>query len=155
MDKADLGTKRVCPSCGARFYDLSKRPIVCPKCAYSFEPDAMFRQRRRQAEAEEKPEVAEAEAPEPEEEQTVPEAVEEETETPESEEGRTASHAKPVHPAVGMQVVEGEDVEIEDIADADVEETEGDDDTLLEPEDEEDSSDVSGIIDADIEKDER
>src|SRR3954453_14933101 len=51
--KADLGTKRVCPSCAARFYDLQKRPIECPKCQFSFEPEAMFKTRRpRQPEAE-------------------------------------------------------------------------------------------------------
>ena len=44
--KADLGTKRACPSCGARFYDLSKRPIECPKCGFSFEPEALYKQRR-------------------------------------------------------------------------------------------------------------
>lgn len=36
MVKAELGTKRTCPSCGARFYDLLKSPIVCPKCGVSF-----------------------------------------------------------------------------------------------------------------------
>jgi uncharacterized protein (TIGR02300 family) len=34
--KAELGTKRTCPSCAARFYDLLKSPIVCPKCGASF-----------------------------------------------------------------------------------------------------------------------
>lgn len=29
---APSGTKRVCGNCTARFYDLDKRPIVCPKC---------------------------------------------------------------------------------------------------------------------------
>ncbi len=32
MAKPELGTKRVCVSCGARFYDLTKTPAVCPKC---------------------------------------------------------------------------------------------------------------------------
>jgi uncharacterized protein (TIGR02300 family) len=32
MVKPELGTKRVCVSCGARFYDLTKQPAVCPKC---------------------------------------------------------------------------------------------------------------------------
>src|SRR6202161_3152786 len=32
MLKPDLGTKRVCVACGARFYDLTKVPAVCPKC---------------------------------------------------------------------------------------------------------------------------
>jgi uncharacterized protein (TIGR02300 family) len=34
--KAELGTKRTCPSCATRFYDLLKSPIVCPKCGVSF-----------------------------------------------------------------------------------------------------------------------
>jgi uncharacterized protein (TIGR02300 family) len=32
MAKPELGSKRVCVSCGARFYDLRKAPPVCPKC---------------------------------------------------------------------------------------------------------------------------
>jgi uncharacterized protein (TIGR02300 family) len=32
MAKPELGTKRVCVSCGARFYDLARTPAVCPKC---------------------------------------------------------------------------------------------------------------------------
>ena len=32
MVKPELGTKRVCVACGARFYDLLKSPVVCPKC---------------------------------------------------------------------------------------------------------------------------
>src|SRR3989442_15044093 len=30
--KPELGTKRLCTNCGVKFYDLSKDPIVCPKC---------------------------------------------------------------------------------------------------------------------------
>ncbi len=33
MAKPELGTKRVCVACGARFYDLTKVPAICPKCA--------------------------------------------------------------------------------------------------------------------------
>ena len=36
MVKPELGAKRTCPSCAARFYDLMKNPIVCPKCQVSF-----------------------------------------------------------------------------------------------------------------------
>ncbi len=36
MAKPELGTKRLCGSCGAKFYDLSKNPIVCPKCETVF-----------------------------------------------------------------------------------------------------------------------
>ncbi|MEA2987475.1 MAG: hypothetical protein QOG83_186 [Alphaproteobacteria bacterium] len=32
MAKPELGTKRLCGSCNTKFYDLSKDPIVCPKC---------------------------------------------------------------------------------------------------------------------------
>lgn len=32
MAKPELGTKRVCVACGARFYDLTRQPAVCPKC---------------------------------------------------------------------------------------------------------------------------
>lgn len=38
MVKAELGDKQVCPSCGAKFYDLGKRPAVCPKCQTAFDP---------------------------------------------------------------------------------------------------------------------
>ncbi len=36
MVKPELGTKRTCPNCATRFYDLLKDPITCPKCATSF-----------------------------------------------------------------------------------------------------------------------
>ena len=32
MAKPELGGKRVCVACGARFYDLNKAPAICPKC---------------------------------------------------------------------------------------------------------------------------
>lgn len=38
MAKTDLGSKQICPNCGAKFYDLSRRPAVCPKCTTSFDP---------------------------------------------------------------------------------------------------------------------
>ena len=37
MAKPELGTKRLCGSCGAKFYDLGKDPIVCPKCGTVFQ----------------------------------------------------------------------------------------------------------------------
>jgi len=36
--KPDLGTKRLCAGCGAKFYDLNRTPIVCPKCETIFTP---------------------------------------------------------------------------------------------------------------------
>ena len=38
LARTDLGDKQVCPSCGARFYDLRKRPATCPKCSTAFDP---------------------------------------------------------------------------------------------------------------------
>jgi len=35
--KPELGIKRLCASCGAKFYDLNKSPIVCPKCSTVYE----------------------------------------------------------------------------------------------------------------------
>ncbi|MFT9459581.1 MAG: FYDLN acid domain-containing protein [Acetobacter orientalis] len=45
MSQPDLGTKRVCVSCGARFYDLNHAPAVCPKCSTE-QPDLVPRLRR-------------------------------------------------------------------------------------------------------------
>lgn len=37
--KAERGTKRTCqnPECGSRFYDLNRDPIVCPICQTMFQ----------------------------------------------------------------------------------------------------------------------
>jgi uncharacterized protein (TIGR02300 family) len=32
VTKPELGTKRSCAQCGAKFYDLHQSPITCPKC---------------------------------------------------------------------------------------------------------------------------
>ena len=32
MAKPELGTKRICVACSAKFYDLQKNPAICPKC---------------------------------------------------------------------------------------------------------------------------
>ena len=165
--KADLGTKRACPSCAARFYDLTKRPIECPKCGFSYEPEALFKQRRNRvaepaaasvvpaAESEDEEEDDEDEDNESEdEEEAEAEAVveaplkvaatgEDEDEEAEEEEAEAES---------GMSVVDADEAEgIEDIEVED-DEDEEDNDLLGEVEDEED--DVSGIIDPGIAKDE-
>jgi uncharacterized protein (TIGR02300 family) len=64
LAKADLGDKQVCPSCGAKFYDLGRRPATCPKCQTAFDPhDEAVRMKRVRGRAtsyeddEEKPEV--------------------------------------------------------------------------------------------------
>jgi uncharacterized protein (TIGR02300 family) len=49
--KADLGIKRQCQSCGAKFYDLKRNPITCPKCSTVFVVEAPSRPRRPRADA--------------------------------------------------------------------------------------------------------
>ncbi len=45
--KAEWGQKRMCQSCGARFYDMRRNPIVCPKCGTAYDPSAFSKPRRR------------------------------------------------------------------------------------------------------------
>jgi uncharacterized protein (TIGR02300 family) len=39
--KPELGSKRQCQSCGAKFFDLNRDPIVCPKCGTVFQVAAV------------------------------------------------------------------------------------------------------------------
>lgn len=55
MAKAEWGTKRICHSCAARFYDLQHDPIVCPKCSTKYDPEAVLKSRRSRPVVEEKP----------------------------------------------------------------------------------------------------
>ena len=44
--KPEWGTKRICPSCGTRYYDLMREPVICPKCSTPFDPEAFLKARR-------------------------------------------------------------------------------------------------------------
>jgi uncharacterized protein (TIGR02300 family) len=46
LAKPEWGTKRICPSCGTRYYDLLRDPVICPKCGTPFDPEAFLRARR-------------------------------------------------------------------------------------------------------------
>lgn len=47
MAAPELGTKRQCPSCSARFYDLGRLPpLRCVKCSHVFEPDLFAKSRK-------------------------------------------------------------------------------------------------------------
>ena len=50
MAKPELGLKRVCVSCGTKFYDLTKQPAVCVKCG-TVQPAEQPRLRRAAAAA--------------------------------------------------------------------------------------------------------
>ncbi len=40
------GLKRVCGNCGIRFYDMNKRPVVCPACDTEFTGEAKPKAKR-------------------------------------------------------------------------------------------------------------
>ena len=124
MSKPARGIKRVCQSCGARFYDLGRTPIVCPSCQAVYQ----VTQPSRRGERAPVPEVREKVEPEVE-----PVALEPET--------------------ISLEEVEeaGEDAVIEDEEIVDlVEEAEipaaGEDDTFLEEPEGDEEADVSGIV---------
>ena len=124
MAKPELGTKRQCQNCGAKFFDLNKDPIICPKCGTVFQgAAARSRPAAKEAEEEEDTEVA------------TPAGVEvvslDEVE---------ASEEKAAEPVV-------DDIDVEEDAD------ETPDDPFLE-EEEEDDDDVTNLIDGDIAPDE-
>ena len=125
MSKPVRGIKRVCQSCGTRFYDLGRTPIVCPSCQAVYQVTQPTSRRGERAPA---PEVREKVEPEVE-----PVALEPET--------------------ISLEEVEeaGEDAVIEDEEIVDlVEEAEipaaGEDDTFLEEPEGDEEADVSGIV---------
>ncbi len=47
----ELGAKQICPNCQTKFYDLGRRPAVCPKCGTAFDPEEAVKSRRVRARA--------------------------------------------------------------------------------------------------------
>ena len=139
MSKAERGTKRVCGECGAKFYDLSRDPIVCPICEAVFvvqEPTS----RAKPAAAKKPPEEAEKTE------------KAEKTEPADAEDTAAAAASGPE--IVSLSDVEAdesskddaEDIDIDLGDDADIPDDDDDDgDTFLETDDEDDSG-VSDII---------
>ena len=47
MVKAEWGTKRSCPKCGTRFYDLGKDdPVTCIACGVAWEPEPTLKSKQ-------------------------------------------------------------------------------------------------------------
>ena len=46
MSKNKLGIKRRCASCGTKFYDFNKSPIICPSCSAKFDPEQLLKSRK-------------------------------------------------------------------------------------------------------------
>ena len=49
MAKVELGLKRSCLSCGMRFYDFKRSPIICPGCGTEFDPENLIKGRKSRA----------------------------------------------------------------------------------------------------------
>ena len=124
MSKPAWGTKRVCPSCRARFYDLSRTPITCPVCQaiYQVMPPPSRRGERGQPVEVRKVAEPEVEAPA--------------LETPDTIGLEEVEEA-------GAETVTEEDEEIVDLGDDAAEIPADDDNAFLE---EEVQADVSGIV---------
>jgi uncharacterized protein (TIGR02300 family) len=136
----ELGAKQICPNCQSKFYDLGRRPAVCPKCATQFDPEEALKTRRVRARAV-TPEYEDAEAA-PAKPVVEPDGFEDEVdETPEVDEGVPEPletdddvdpvEAGPVAPADDLGVDFAEEEELEEEEDAGV--------PFLEDEDEEDN----------------
>ena len=125
MAKLELGSKHQCQNCGAKFFDLNKDPIVCPKCGTVFQSVAARGRPAAKAEEEEDTEIA------------TPAGVDV-VSLDEVEAGEEKAAAEP---AV-------DDIDVEEDAEDDAA-----DDPFLE-EEEEDDDDVSNLIDGDIAPDE-
>jgi uncharacterized protein (TIGR02300 family) len=129
--KPELGTKRLCAHCGAKFYDLNHIPATCPKCGTAFETAAAVTRTRADA----------ARAPVREVETLVPETAEAEFVSLEEADAEAQGKKKPVG-----DVPEGEeDVELDH---------ESLDDAAFIEETEEEDTDVTEIIGGDIENEE-
>ena len=125
MAKAELGTKRVCPTTGRKFYDLNKDPVVSPDTGVVVALAALppGRARGAPAAAPVAPLVPEAE---------VPEAAEVELVSLEEADAEAEGGKK-------VPAAEGEEEEVEVADDG------ADDATFLEP-DEDEGDDVTDII---------
>ena len=47
MVKPEWGTKRSCPKCGTRFYDLGKEdPVTCIQCGVAWDPEPVLKSKQ-------------------------------------------------------------------------------------------------------------
>ncbi|NBC87989.1 MAG: TIGR02300 family protein [Alphaproteobacteria bacterium] len=47
MAKPEWGTKRTCPNCGTRFYDLGKEgPVTCIECGNTWTPEPVLKSKQ-------------------------------------------------------------------------------------------------------------
>jgi uncharacterized protein (TIGR02300 family) len=138
--KPELGTKRLCAHCSAKFYDLNKDPIVCPKCGAVHEIAPVVTRGRPDAAAAAAAARPAAPAPVPVEEVAVAEPADAEFVSLEEADAEAQGAKKP-----------GEATEAEE---EEVEMDESIDDAAFIEEQEEEDADVTDIIGGDIENEE-
>ena len=151
MSRPELGTKRVCPSCAAKFYDLGRNLVDCPKCGHSNVPEPDHKASKASAKTAKSAAAAAAKdavQPSPKAKESgkkdVPdEAVVSFEEADQETSGASSSRAASLDEE--DNAASGNDADIPDADDDD------DDITLLDDEDKFDE-DVAAIIDADIKK---
>lgn len=131
MAKAGLGTKRTCTACSAKFYDLEKDPIVCPKCGATFDLASLVRAAKP---------VAAASA--------VRAQADEDTDLPVDDAAELIS----LEEAEEEQTGGAKSAALPDV-DVDIDDDIGDDDDTFLEEDEDDDADVADLIDGDLEED--
>ena len=143
----ELGAKQICPNCQSKFYDLGRRPALCPKCGESFDPEEALKSRRVRARAVTPDYDAEDEkpAPPPKDEDGFEDEVDE---TPEIDKVQPDvietddEDADPGTPAPAG----GDDLGVDFAEDEDLAEDEADDVPFLEDEDEDDLDDeIEGL----------
>ena len=138
MANPELGAKQICPSCQSKFYDLGRRPALCPKCGESFDPEEALKSRRVRARAvtpdydaeDEKPVVA------PKEQDGFEDEVDETPEIDEAVEADVVESDDDVDPAAAP-AAGGDDLGVDFAEDEDLAE-ESDDVPFLEDEDDDD-----------------
>ena len=132
MAKSDLGTKRICPTTGKKFYDLNKSPVISPYTG-DVVPIAPIPPPRTRADAAARASAAAAAASAA---AATPEPAEAE-ELVSLEEADAEENTGKVKAAVPESE---DDIEVDETLDDD------DDDSTFIPEEEEDDEDVTHII---------
>ena len=148
MSKKEWGIKRICPSCGIKYYDFNKSPIMCPDCNFEFDPDLLLKSRKGRgilnkieevnSDSKKSSTVENKEIDVLEDEETIIEQIDEEDNELSSE----ILDEEPVD-SIGSEVVEGnEEIPFieEDLSSVEDELPENEDNITIEIDDEEDKS---------------
>lgn len=142
MANPDLGAKQICPNCQSKFYDLNRRPAVCPKCGEQFDPEEALKSRRVRArsitpdyDAED-----EKEAPAPKEQDGYEDEADETPEIDEAAEDVVESDDEDSEPGAASPSGDG-DLGVDFAEDEELEDEDGDDVPFLEDEDDDDNLD--------------